>query len=328
MKVLVTGCAGFIGSTVARILLESGERVVGIDNINDAYDVRIKHKRLEGLTSNPNLTFHEAELSDLEAMRAIFVSSKIGDEPPFSAVINLGARAGVRDSVINPWIYYESNTLGNLNLLEMCREFGVPKFVLSSTSSVYGDDSPQPFHEGLDTSQPVSPYAASKKAAEVMCYTYHFLHNIDVTVLRYFTVYGPAGRPDMAMLRFIRAISEDETITVFGDGTAERDFTYVDDIARGTIAATRRVGFETVNLGNDGPKSVNTLIRTIEDCLEKKAQIQYVPMNSADMQKTWADIRKADEVLDWRPQVSLEEGVRRTIDWYMANRDWASQIRG
>lgn len=328
MTVLVTGCAGFIGSTVARILLESGESVVGIDNINDAYDVRIKHKRLEGLTIHPNLTFHEAEISNLDAMRSIFQSSKTDEEPPFSAVINLGARAGVRDSVINPWIYYESNTLGNLNMLEMCQEFGVPKFVLSSTSSVYGDDSPQPFHEGLDTSQPVSPYAASKKAAEVMCYTYHFLHNIDVTVLRYFTVYGPAGRPDMAMLRFIRLISEDEPITVFGDGTAERDFTYVDDIARGTIAAMKPVGFETVNLGNDGPESVNTLIKTIEDCLEKKAQIKYEPMNSADMQKTWADIRKADEVLGWRPQVSLEDGVRHTIDWYMANREWASQIKG
>ena len=143
MTVLVTGCVGFIGSTVSRILLESGKRVVGIDNINDAYDVHIKHKRLEGLRDNPNLTFHEAELSDLEAMRTIFDSSKTGDEPPFSAVINLGARAGVRESVINPWIYYESNTLGNLNLLEMCREFGVPKYVLSSTSSVYGDDSPR-----------------------------------------------------------------------------------------------------------------------------------------------------------------------------------------
>ena len=328
MSVLVTGCAGFIGSYVCRLLLDEGQPVEGVDDLNDSYDVRLKHWRLEQLKSHRGFRFHKLDISDSPALRSVFVSNKEGGSKPFPSVVNLGARAGVRQSVEDPWAYYRANTMGTLNLLELCREFEVKKFVLSSTSSLYGADTPRPFKEDdSDTSRPLSPYAASKKAAEALVYTYHHLYGLDTTVLRYFTVYGPAGRPDMSVLNFVRAMAEGKPITVFGDGRQERDFTYIDDIAGGTVAALKPLGHEIINLGGDRPVVLADVIAMIEECLEKKARIEYAPMHPADVRATWADIRRAQELLGWRPRVSIEEGIKRTVDWYRENREWAKDIR-
>ena len=232
--VLVTGCAGFIGWKVCEFLLKEGYIVIGVDNLNDAYDVRLKHWRLAQLEGQPGFTFHRLDITDRPALaRSTFNVQR------FDAVINLAARAGVRQSVENPWVYFETNVTGMLNLLDLCRDFGIKKFVQASTSSLYGANNPRPFCEDADTDEPLSPYAASKKAAETLCYTYYYLYGLDVTVLRYFTVYGPAGRPDMSLFRFVQWISEGRPVIVYGDGTQERDFTYVDDIARGTLAALK-----------------------------------------------------------------------------------------
>ena len=324
MNILVTGCAGFIGSHVSRLLLERGDSVTGIDNLNDAYDVRLKQWRLDGLLSLPDFRHVEGDISDASSVRSVFDTG--AGSPPFDAVINLGARAGVRASVEDPLAYYESNTIGALTLLEACRETGVNKFVLASTSSVYGADTPRPFSENAPASRPITPYAASKKAAETLCYAYHHLHDLDVTVLRFFTVYGPAGRPDMSVYAFIRTIAESETTTVTGDGTQERDFTYIDDIARGTVAALNPLGYEIINLGNDQPVPINDVIAMIETRLGKKARIDYVPMPAADAMVNRADIGRADGLLDWRPEVSIEEGIERTVSWYLENRGWAKYI--
>ena len=326
MSILVTGCAGFIASNVCLKLLEQGHTVVGVDNMNDAYDVRIKRWRLDQLTRLERFDFHESDITDYESMRSLFRGNAKNGSPPFSAVINMGARAGVRPSVENPWIYYQANTIGTLNLLECCREFGTKKFVLSSTSSAYGEDTPRPFNEDANTGKPLSPYAASKIAAETLVYTYHHLHDIDATVLRYFTVYGPAGRPDMSIFIFTRAIAEGETLTIFGDGTQQRDFSYVDDIAQGTIAAMKPVGYEIINLGNDRPVVLMDVVRMLESALEKEAKIEYAPMHEADIQATWADISRAREILDWEPKISIEEGIQRTVAWYQNNREWAKEM--
>ena len=317
---LVTGSCGFIGARVSQLLLAAGHRVAGVDNMNDAYDVRLKQWRLERIEATEGFTFHHLDICELPAVRRVFDSD-------FAAVINLAARAGVRQSVEDPWAYFATNVTGTLNLLEMCKEFGVPKFVQASTSSVYGADSPSPFSEDGATSRPLSPYASSKKSTETLLYTYHYLNSLDTTIVRYFTVYGPAGRPDMSIFRFIRAIAEGERITVFGDGNQERDFTHVDDIARGTVAALKPLGYEIINLGSDRPTVLANAIALIEQVLGKKAQIDYAPRHSADVLATWADIRRAGQLLDWRPQVSFEDGVRGAIEWYEQNREWARGIR-
>ena len=327
MSVLVTGCAGFIGSNVCRLLLEEGHGVVGVDNLNDAYDVRLKQWRLEQFSAHPDFRFLQLDISDYSALSSAFASHSVDGSPPFPSVVNLGARAGVRPSVSDPWAYYQANTVGTLNLLELCRQFQVPKLVLASTSSVYGADTPRPFKEDSDTSRPLSPYAASKKAAETLLYTYHHLNRLDATVLRYFTVYGPAGRPDMSIFIFVRNIAEGDPITVFGDGTQERDFTYVDDVARGTVAALDAPGYEIINLGSDRPVVLNDVIEMIEGCLGKKAQVEYAPMHGADVRATWADIDRAQRLLGWRPEIPIEEGIRRTVEWYRENRSWAKDIR-
>jgi UDP-glucuronate 4-epimerase len=326
-RYLVTGCAGFIASKVAELLLDAGHAVVGIDNLNDAYDPRLKHWRLAQLQGRKGFQFHQLDISNLNALTPLFnsnSSSAVGkdfEEIPYSAVVNLAARAGVRQSLENPWVYYQANCTGTLNLLEMCRIFRVKKFLLASTSSLYGAHNRIPFHEDDDTNRSLSPYAASKKAAEILAYTYHYLYGLDVSIPRYFTVYGPAGRPDMSIFRFIRLIAEGERVVVFGDGSQSRDFTFVDDIARGTIAALKPLGYEIINLGGDRPVVLSEVIDHISQLLGRKPIIDYQPLHRADVTATWADIGKAGKLLDWRPQVSIEDGLRRSVEWYRANRE-------
>jgi nucleoside-diphosphate-sugar epimerase len=320
-RYLVTGVAGFIGSRTAEILLEAGHQVVGIDNLNSAYDLRMKEYRLGQFEGRGGFRFEHLDIADRSAVAA----AAFRDEG-FDGVLNLAARAGVRASVENPWIYLETNVTGTLNLLELCRSRGIPKFVLGSTSSIYGAKSSMPCSEDQDTSRPISPYAASKKGAEALCHSFHFLHGLDVTVLRYFTVYGPAGRPDMSVFRFTQRIREGRPIHVYGDGSMSRDFTYVDDIARGTVAALAPLGYEIINLGGDHPYQVMELVRLIEQRLGRSAEIEFEEAHPADVLATWADIHKAEELLSWRPQVSLEEGISHTVEWYEAERSWAGEI--
>ena len=319
-RYLVTGAAGFIGSKVAEQLLERGDAVVGIDNLNDAYDVRLKEWRLSNLQARAGFAFHRIDISDRAAVSGLFAGDR------FDGVINLAARAGVRQSVENPWLYVETNATGTLNLLGACLERGVGKFVLASTSSLYGVDNPRPYSEDANTDRPLSPYAASKKAAEAMAYTFHYLHGLDVTVLRYFTVYGPGGRPDMSLFRFVQWISEAKPVTVFGDGRQERDFTYVDDVARGTIAALAPAGYDIINLGSDQPVVLIDAVRLVEEYVGREAVIEMLPRHPADVEATWANIEKAKARLDWSPAVDFRTGVRRLVDWYQANREWARTI--
>ncbi len=318
---LVTGVAGFIASKVAEFLLADGHTVVGVDNLNDAYDVRLKHWRLDQIKDHPKFVFQRLDITERETLkRSTF------NVHHFDAVINLAAWAGVRRSVENPWVYIDTNVTGTLNLLEMCKESGVEKFVLASTSSLYGKDNPMPYREDANTNHPLSPYAASKKAAEALCYTYHYLYGIDVTVFRYFTVYGPAGRPDMSLFRFVQWISEGRPVTVFGDGQQSRDFTYVDDIARGTIAGLKPLGYEVINLGSDTPVVLMDAIRLVERLVGKKANIEYKPRHPADVLATWADISKAERLLGWRPQTTYRGGIAHLVGWYQEHRDWAKQV--
>jgi nucleoside-diphosphate-sugar epimerase len=319
-RYLVTGCAGFIASKVTDLLLKAGHTVVGVDSLNDAYDPRLKRWRLAQLEARKNFDFHCLDITDRTSLESLFAGK--GDRP-FAAIVNLAARAGVRPSVANPWVYYQANCEGTLNLLDLCRRFGVPKFVLASTSSLYGKHNPTPYREDADTNRPLSPYAASKKAAEVLAYSYHHLHGIDVSIPRYFTVYGPAGRPDMSVFRFIRRIAEGESIVVFGDGSQSRDFTFVDDIAAGTIAAIRPLGYEVLNLGGDRVVTLNAVIDQIAALLGKTPKVDYRPIHPADVLTTWADISKAGRLLGWRPSVTIEEGLRRCVEWYRENRDLA-----
>ncbi len=326
--VIVTGCAGFIGARVCQHLLAAGQPVLGLDNLNDAYDVRLKTWRLAQLEHQPGFTFERLDIGDRPALRNLLTARQRQPGPAggFAAIINLAARAGVRPSVDDPWAYLETNVTGALNLLEACREFDIPKFVLASSSSLYGQSTNLPYREDQPTDQPLSPYAASKKAAEALCYAYHHLHGLDISVLRYFTVYGPAGRPDMAPLRFVQWISEGRPVTIFGDGQQSRDFTYVDDIARGTIAALRPLGYQVINLGSDAPVILLDVIRLVERLVQRPAQLIFRPAHAADVPATWADIGLARRLLVWQPQTSLEDGFTHLAAWYQANRAWASQI--
>jgi nucleoside-diphosphate-sugar epimerase len=334
MQILVTGSAGFIGWKVCESLLADGHTVIGVDNLNDAYDVRLKYWRLAQLEGKSGFEFHRLDICDRPALAGLFSSQSAIRNPKFDAVINLAARAGVRQSVENPWVYYETNVTGTLNLLELCREHGVKKFVLASTSSLYGKDNSMPYREDADTNHSLSPYAASKKAAEVLCYTYHYLYGIDVTVLRYFTVYGPAGRPDMSLFRFVQWISEGRPVIVYGDGQQSRDFTYVDDIARGTLAALfnpqsairNPKSYEVINLGSDRPVVLMEAIRLVEELVGKKANIEYKPRHPADVLATWADIGKAERLLGWRPQCTFRDGLARLAAWYHENREWTKDV--
>lgn len=318
--IIVTGCAGFIGGKVSEQLLENNDRVIGIDNMNDYYDPALKEWRLQTLKKYDGFSFVKSDISDFSATREVFTGKKI------DAVINLAARAGVRASVSDPWIYLDTNVKGTLNLLECCKEFNTKKFVLASTSSLYGFNK-MPFLEDSPTDSPLAPYSATKKSAEALCYSYHYLYGIDITIPRYFTVYGPAGRPDMSIFIFIKNIDNGNPVPVFGDGKQQRDFSYIDDIADGTIRCLRDVGYEIFNFGNDKPVGLMYVINTIEKELGKKAVIEFSPRHPADVVATWANINKSRTQLGWEPKTSIEEGIKNTVAWYMENRDFLNSLR-
>ncbi len=343
--ILVTGAAGFIGAKTIELLLAEGHTVVGVDNLNDYYDVRLKHYRINTLlgraetsvappsfdetsiglakaeSTDGQFFFYHIDIENSQSVDALFESYKFG------SVLNLAARAGVRYSMENPHVYMTTNASGILNLLEAMRRHETSKIVLASTSSLYAGQE-MPFVETLSVNTPISPYAASKKAAEIMAYSYHYLYGIDVSVVRYFTVFGPCGRPDMCMFRFAEWIEKGTPIELFGDGEQSRDFTYVDDIARGTIAAQKEVGYEIINLGGgNNPVSINQVIGQIENGLAKRALIDQKPFHKADMKTSWADIAKAKRLLDWEPQVSVVEGIQKTVEWHQGNRAWLDDIR-
>lgn len=318
---LVTGAAGFIASNVVSQLIDAGHQVVGVDNLNDAYDVLLKKHRMSHLEGKGDYQFYHLDLEDREGLKKIFAANQ------FDGVLNLAARAGVRYSMENPYVYLSSNGMGTLNVLELMREFGVKKHVLASTSSLYAGQ-PMPYVETSPVNTPISPYAASKKAAEVMAYTYNHLHGIDSTIVRYFTVYGPAGRPDMSIFRFVRWIDNGETIQMYGDGEQSRDFTYVEDIAAGTICGLKPLGYEIINLGGgQNPITMNQIIHMLEERLGKKAIVDYQDAHIADVRETWADITKAKKLLGWEPKISLEEGLDRTVEWYHQNKELANSIK-
>jgi nucleoside-diphosphate-sugar epimerase len=324
----ITGVAGFIAARVAEMLLDSGHSVVGVDNMNDAYDVRMKDYRLNRLFDRHGFQYYPVDISDRDSLGKVFDQFNLkSSKGEVEAVINLAARAGVRQSVENPWVYVDTNITGTLNLLELCRQYNIKKFILASTSSVYGKNALLPTPEDNSSDLPLQPYAASKKGAEVLCHSYHYLYGIDVTVVRYFTVYGPAARPDMIMFRLAQWISESRPVKINGDGEQSRGFTYIDDIARGTIMGLKLLGFEVINLGGHETIKINDLIQLFEEYIGLRAQIEYRPSHPADMHANWADVKKAEELIGWSPRVTLREGVDNLVHWYQEQRAWASQIR-
>jgi UDP-glucuronate 4-epimerase len=318
---LVTGAAGFIASKVCELLLVDGNVVVGVDNLNNYYDVHLKQWRLGNLQEKRGFFFYPLDIEDGRSLDKLFAAHQ------FDAVFNLAARAGVRASVEQPKLYWSTNVDGERNVLDCQVKYGVKKHVLASSSSLYAG-CPMPFVESAAVDHPQSPYAETKKAAELLAREYHDKHGIDVSALRYFTVFGPAGRPDMAPFRFIKWIDEGKPITLFGDGTQARDFTYVDDIAMGTVLAMMPVGYEVINLGGGrNPLSMLQVIRMIEKALGKKARIASKPAHAADVKETWADIAKAKQLFGWSPAVSPEEGFRRTVEWHVAHRELVHGIK-
>jgi UDP-glucuronate 4-epimerase len=331
MRVLVTGTAGFIGSHVAQRLLERGDEVIGFDNLNDYYDVALKKARLAKLLGRPGYTHVQADLADRAAVEATFATHRP------QRVVNLAAQAGVRYAAQNPHVYVSSNVTGFLHILEGCRHHGVEHLVFASTSSVYGANTTMPFSEHASTEHPLTLYAASKKANEMMAHSYAHLYGVPSTGLRFFTVYGPWGRPDMALFLFTRAILAGEPIKVFNHGRHKRSFTYVDDIVEGVIRtldrpatpnpqwqgatpdpATSNAPYRLYNIGNEQPVELLRYIEVLEQCLGRKARMEMLPLQAGDVPDTEADVSELIEAVDYRPRVSVEEGVSRFVDWYRA----------
>lgn len=318
-KILLTGCGGFIGSKVGELLLEKGFIVLGVDEMNNYYDVRLKEWRLSHLMKYKNFTFTKMDIASPE------IKDTIKSFSP-DAIVNLAARAGVRASITNPFVYFKSNLEGTLVLLETAKKLSIKKFILASTSSVYAGEE-MPFNEKLPVNKPISPYAVSKKAAENLCYTYHYLYDMDITIYRYFTVYGPAGRPDMSVFKFIKAINEGTPLKIFGDGSQQRDFTYVGDIAEGTVKGLDLTGYDIINLGGNSPYSINELITLIEKAVGKKAVIEYFKPLKTDVPATWANINEAAKLIGWKPLTTLPDGIKKTVAWHKENRHWLQDIR-
>ncbi len=308
--ILVTGSAGFIGSHVVERLLSRGDTVVGLDNFDDFYARPIKERNLEVARAHPGYQHFEADLRDAEAMERLFATHRP------EKVIHLAAKAGVRPSIQDPARYVETNVNGTVNLLQACRNYPVAHFVFASSSSVYGDRATVPFRESDCTDEPASPYAATKKAGELLLYTYHQLQSLPVTCLRFFTVFGPRQRPDLAINKFVRLIEKGEPIPFFGDGSTRRDYTYIDDTVDGILAALERPrGYQIYNLGRSNPVTLREMVETLERVLGKPALIDRQPDQPGDVRATYADVRRAQEELGYAPRISFEEGIRRFVAW-------------
>jgi UDP-glucuronate 4-epimerase len=329
MKVLVTGAAGFIGSTLTHRLLDRGDRVVGVDNLNDYYDVRLKQARLDRLRTRDGFAFEKLDIVERKGMAGLFASEK------FDAVVHLAAQAGVRYSIENPSAYIDANLVGFLHVLEGCRHSRVGHLVFASSSSVYGANTRLPFSEHDNVDHPVSLYAATKKANELMAHSYASLYGMPCTGLRFFTVYGPWGRPDMALFKFTEGILAGRPIPVFNRGDMVRDFTYVDDIVEGVIRVMDRPAapdarwsgerpdpassyapWRIFNIGNNQPVKLMRYIEVLEQCLGRKAKLELLPMQAGDVPATFADVGELERAVGYRPQTTIEVGVRRFADWY------------
>ena len=316
MRVLVTGAAGFIGSHLCEALLSRGDSVVGLDNFNDFYDPAIKRANLHRCLADDCFQLVQADITDRQRIDELF------GEGQFHAVVHLAAWAGVRPSIQQPRLYQQVNIEGTLNLLEAYRSHGNKRFVFASSSSVYGNRTQGPFRETDSVDNPISPYAATKKAGELLCYTYHHLHGMDISCLRFFTVYGSRQRPEMAIHKFSRLIEEGQPVPMFGDGTSRRDYTHVDDIIQGTVAALDRLsGYNIYNLGGSQTIALKDLIEAIGQALGKEPQIDQQPAQPGDVAVTFADISRAAKDLDYRPQFPLQEGLARFVQWFRAMRE-------
>ena len=312
---LVTGGAGFIGSSLADFLLKKDYKVVVIDNFCDFYDPSIKRNNVKDNLDNPNYKLYEIDLRCKSDVEKVFRENKI------DVVIHLAAMAGVRPSIENPILYQEVNCIGTQNLLEVMKEYGVKNLVMASSSSVYGNNKKVPFKETDIVDYAISPYAATKKSNEVMTHVYHKLFNMNVIMLRFFTVYGPRQRPDLAINKFTRLMLNDEEITMFGDGTTSRNYTYIDDIVSGIYSSINYVlnnkdVYEIVNLGNSSPVSLKEMINTIAEVLDKEPKIKEMPMQQGDVNITYADISKAKEMLNYDPKTPFKEGIEKFVKWY------------
>lgn len=309
---LVTGGAGFIGSHAAKRLIERGWRVVIVDNLNRYYDPALKRARLKKFLAGLPFTFYKVDIADFDALKRVFRRHR------FDAICHQAAQAGVRYSFEDPFSYIQSNIVGTHNLLELAKGFGVQRFIFASTSSVYGVAKQFPVNEAMDTSHPISLYAATKKAGEALVHAYHAAFGLRATCLRYFTVYGPWGRPDMALFEFTKNILAEKPIEVYNFGRMARDFTYIDDIVTGVVAAMEKsLPWAVINLGGGRPEPIGRLIELVEKRLGKRAKRRFLPMQAGDVQKSHADVRLARKLLGWRPRVTLDIGVNKFLDWYL-----------
>ncbi|MDR2595237.1 MAG: NAD-dependent epimerase [Fibromonadaceae bacterium] len=314
MNILVTGIAGFIGNAVAAKLLERGDKVIGLDNMNSYYSVELKEARLRRICLNPDSPdsrIYRIDICDKQKLTEIFQSDKI------DAVVHLAAQAGVRYSLENPQAYIDSNITGTLNIFECCKDFGVKRIVFASSSSVYGDNAKIPFSTEDRTDSPVSLYAATKKSCELMAHTYSHLFGLNIIGLRYFTVYGPWGRPDMAPMLFAKNILEGKPIKVFNNGNMKRDFTYIDDIVNGTIAVLDNCNDGIFNIGRGEPVDLMRFIEILEQELGKKAIKEFLPMQAGDVPITWADTSALEKATGYHPKISLETGIKNFAKWYL-----------
>lgn len=316
---LITGGAGFIGSTLADRLLLDGNQVIVVDNFNDYYDVSIKERNVAPHLTNNNYKLYRIDICDWNALEKVFKENHI------DGIVHLAARAGVRPSIEDPILYQQTNNLGTNHILELAKRYGVKNLVLASSSSVYGNNKKVPFKETDVVDFAISPYAATKKANEVLGHVYHALYGMNMIFLRFFTVYGPRQRPDLAINKFTKLILNDEPIPVFGDGSTSRDYTYIQDIINGIILSIQYVEnhenvYEIINLGENTPITLLEMIQTIEKVLGKKAKMNFLPMQLGDVNKTYADITKAKELLGYDPQTSFEEGIRNFVKWYREER--------
>jgi UDP-glucuronate 4-epimerase len=309
MKVLITGAAGFIGSHLCERLLRDGRQVLGVDNFDDFYDPQIKRRNIADCLKNDNFELVEADIRDRAA-----IGEAVGKG--VDVIVHLAAKAGVRPSIDQPLLYADVNINGTTVLLEAAKEQGIGKFIFASSSSVYGNNEKVPFSEDDNVDFPISPYAATKKAGELICHTYQHLYGMSITCLRYFTVYGPRQRPDLAIHKFARLIEDGKPISIYGDGTMSRDFTYIDDIMDGTVAAMEKCGgFHIYNLGESRPITVSELVVEIEKALCKKAIKEYVPPQPGDVERTYADVTKAINELGYNPKTKIEDGLAKFVGW-------------